>query len=202
MAFRHFDFNKLVNIVENCKRHDYSRAGEFIIIPRMRNADTYFKENYFYVNTPKKTPLGGWNKFNSKERTLDILFSKMQMHLEQIDKAKNDKELYEAVKNYNDIRALRDCHFTQEKEDGDVCAPAEYLNAFLGDGTYWSMMTMVKYLGLYFVDDKGQKLTRDECIAQIANKVYECGFNSMELFEFCEKKFFSGLFNWKKYKNK
>ena len=202
LAMANLDYEKLGYIVDNCKIHDHSRAGEFIIIPRMRNANTEYRENYFYVNPPKKAPLSGWNCYNSKDRNLISLFSSMQSLILNIENANDDIELYEAVKDYNDIRAMRDSHFAEDKAKGYGCTPQEYNNSFIGDGVYWSMMTMVKYLGLYFVGDNGKRLTRDECIAEIANKVFESGFDGIKLLDFCEEKFFRGLFNWKDYKSK
>ena len=128
------------------------------------------------------------------------LYAQIESRISLIRKAKNDKELYEAVRQYNDERFTSDPHFRKNWNDKVKWAD-EFINAFTGDGAYSSMMTMVKYLGLRYKDDSGKELDRDECIHGIVNKVFDSGFDGAELLLFCKEKFFdSGVFKYKEYK--
>jgi hypothetical protein len=131
---------------------------------------------------------------------LPNLYAQIESRINLIRKAKNDKELYEAVRQYNDERVTNDPHFREDWSCGLELAD-EFINAYVGDGAYSSMMTMVKYLGLRYKDDSGNELDRDECIHGIVNKVFDSGFDGAELLDFCKEKFFdSGVFNYKEYK--
>ena len=200
IAMAEFDLKGFKEYIGNLKRYTNSSAGAYVKIGYMRGADRESHENYYYIDTPKKAPRSGWNKYNRKERNLPNLYAQIESRISLIRKAKNDKELYEAVRQYNDERFTSDPHFRKNWNDKVKWAD-EFINAFTGDGAYSSMMTMVKYLGLRYKDDSGKELDRDECIHGIVNKVFDSGFDGAELLLFCKEKFFdSGVFKYKEYK--
>lgn len=200
IAMAEFDLAGFRKYIGNLKVYTNSSAGAYVKIGYMSGADREFRENYYYIDTPEKAPRSGWNKYNRKERTLPNLYAQIESRINLIRKAKNDKELYEAVRQYNDERVTNDPHFREDWSCGLELAD-EFINAYVGDGAYSSMMTMVKYLGLRYKDDSGNELDRDECIHGIVNKVFDSGFDGAELLDFCKEKFFdSGVFNYKEYK--
>lgn len=200
IAMAEFDLKGFKEYIGNLKRYTNSSAGAYVKIGYMRGADRESHENYYYIDTPKKAPRSGWNKYNRKERNLPNLYVQIESRISLIRKAKDDKELYEAVRQYNDERFTSDPHFRKNWNDKVKWAD-EFINAFTGDGAYSSMMTMVKYLGLRYKDDSGKELDRDECIHGIVNKVFDSGFDGAELLLFCKEKFFdSGVFKYKEYK--
>lgn len=200
IAMAEFDLAGFRKYIGNLKVYTNSSAGAYVKIGYMSGADREFRENYYYIDTPEKAPRSGWNKYNRKERTLPNLYAQIESRINLIRKAKNDKELYEAVRQYNDERVTNDPHFREDWSCGLELAD-EFINAYVGDGAYSSMMTMVKYLGLRYKDDSGNELDRDECIHGIVNKVFDLGFDGAELLLFCKEKFFdSGVFKYKEYK--
>ena len=200
IAMAEFDLAGFRKYIGNLKVYTNSSAGAYVKIGYMSGADREFRENYYYIDTPEKAPRSGWNKYNRKERTLPNLYAQIESRINLIRKAKNDKELYEAVRQYNDERVTNDPHFREDWSCGLKLAD-EFINAYVGDGAYSSMMTMVKYLGLRYKDDSGNELDRDECIHGIVNKVFDSGFDGAELLLFCKEKFFdSGVFKYKEYK--
>lgn len=200
IAMAEFDLAGFRKYIGNLKVYTNSSAGAYVKIGYMSGADREFRENYYYIDTPEKAPRSGWNKYNRKERTLPNLYAQIESRINLIRKAKNDKELYEAVRQYNDERVTNDPHFREDWSCGLELAD-EFINAYVGDGAYSSMMTMVKYLGLRYKDDSGNELDRDECIHGIVNKVFDSGFDGAELMLFCKEKFFdSGVFKYKEYK--
>ena len=200
IAMAEFDLAGFRKYIGNLKVYTNSSAGAYVKIGYMSGADREFRENYYYIDTPEKAPRSGWNKYNRKERTLPNLYAQIESRINLIRKAKNDKELYEAVRQYNDERVTNDPHFREDWSCGLKLAD-EFINAYVGDGAYSSMMTMVKYLGLRYKDDSGNELDRDECIHGIVNKVFDSGFDGAELMLFCKEKFFdSGVFKYKEYK--
>ena len=79
--------------------------------------------------------------------------------------------------------------------------PKSFINAFKGDGAYNAMMTMVKIYGVYFKDDDGVQLNRDQCIDIINQRAEH--LSGQRLLEFCKEKFFdSKAFDYKKYLKK
>lgn len=200
IAMAEFDLAGFRKYIGNLKVYTNSEAGAYVKIGYMSGADREFRENYYYIDTPEKAPRSGWNKYNRKERTLPNLYAQIESRINLIRKAKNDKELYEAVRQYNDERVTNDPHFREDWSCGLELAD-EFINAYVGDGAYSSMMTMVKYLGLRYKDDSGNELDRDECIHGIVNKVFDSVFDGAELMLFCKEKFFdSGVFKYKEYK--
>lgn len=201
IAMAESDLKGFKKYIGGLKAYTNSCAGAYVKIPYMRGVDREFRENYFYIDTPKKEPRSGWDLlYNVESRTLPNLYEEIETRINLIRKAKNDQELYEAVKQYNDERYTSDLHFRKNWNDKVKWAD-EFINAYVGDGAYSSMMTMVKYLGLRYKDDSGNELDRNECIQGIVNKVLDSGFDGAELLDFCKEKFFdSGVFNYKEYK--
>lgn len=104
------------------------------------------------------------------------------------------KELADAVKKYNP--------YAHNKPS----VPQAFMNAFAGDGAYNAMMTMVKYLKLYYKDDNGMQMTREQCIEDIKQKAKEFNYDGLKMLDYCQKKYFDteagGIFDYKTYKEK
>ena len=179
---------------------DNSFAGNYVIIPKMRGVKCgkHYKENYYYCEEPQKTPFHGWGKKNCKERNLPALYKQIELLTQQIQRAENDKELYNAVKQYNDKR-VTSSHFF---ETIDIDYPNEFSNAYTGDGAYSSMMTIVKHLNLQYKDDEGNKMTRDACVMEIAQRAIDTDFDGNEMLNFFVEKYIdSGIFDADNYRN-
>jgi hypothetical protein len=185
------DLDSLKQYIEdNAQTYDNCAAGEYVIIPGLTKLDRGCRENYYFVEKPKGEPAYGWGYWISKDRYLDNLFNKLESAIEKIENATDDKALYEAVKKYNDIRL---------KPNNDMYTCTDFDNAYKGDGVYSAMMTMVKYLNLRFDDDKGNEMSRDECIIDIAKNVFDSKFDANTMLKYCQKKAFNGKFDWKDY---
>lgn len=76
--------------------------------------------------------------------------------------------------------------------------PDSFIDAFMGDGAYSAMMTMIKVLGIRLKDDEGKFLSRDECITEVETQA--AVLSGRELMEYCKDTFFdSGAFEYMKY---
>lgn len=76
--------------------------------------------------------------------------------------------------------------------------PDCFIEAYMGDGAYNAMMTMVKILGIKIQNDRGRTMSRDNCITEINKRTSIV--NGRELLEYCKEKFFdSGAFECEKY---
>lgn len=151
----------------------------------------HLRKGMFFVDEPD--PKSKWNKSNST--TVEMLKARMRGLVSLVRSASSPKDLYDALVEYDRNR------ISFEPELFGSEWPEEFVNAYIGDGVYCSMMTMVKYLGLCFKDDSGKTLTRDECIDIILRKAARS--TGMELLDFCAEKFFGGsrgVFDYFKYK--
>ena len=107
-------------------------------------------------------------------------------------------EIYDSVVRYDKCR-MRTRQVESRRLTGHAFPmPSSFVNAFMGDGAYNAMMTMVKILGIRIKGDDGKYLSRDECIAEIENQT--AILEGRELMKYCKETFFdSGLFDYKKY---
>lgn len=102
---------------------------------------------------------------------------------------------YQLVSLYNSNRKTADSIPPLSRE-----LPDSFIDAYMGDGAYYAMMTMVKVLGIRLCDSAGRTLTRDECIQAIDG--HAADMNGRELMWFCKETFFdSGVFEYRKYMN-
>ena len=141
------------------------------------------RNNMFFLNTPN--PMSRWNSSNS--RTIADLRLTFVQCINAIERASSPVELYQALSDYNNHRWV-------------YCTaplPEPFVNAYMGDGAYSAMMTMVKYLNLSY------RATRDECLADIEAKTAECGQDGRRLFRFCAMRFLDrnagGIFDYRAY---
>lgn len=107
-------------------------------------------------------------------------------------------EIYDAVVKYDECRMRRRKIESSRHKGHAQPLPSCFVDAFMGDGAYNAMMTMVKVLGIRIKDDDGKYLTRDECVTEIDNQA--AVLDGHELMEYCKETFFdSGAFEYKKY---
>jgi hypothetical protein len=197
VAMAEYDIKLFKKFVSKLTVKTNSRAGNYVIIPHMKDEDPYYKENYYYCEIPKKEPLHGWSLWNDEDRNLPNAYSVLDMLADEIRKVVDDKALFEAVANYDDARAMTEYHRYIVKME----YPKEFKSAFMGDGAYSSMMTMAKHLDLQFKDDSGNTMSRDNCVKAIAQKAMDSGFDGTKMLEFCVEKYFdSGVLDYKAYK--
>lgn len=118
--------------------------------------------------------------------------------LASIDAISNPNEIYDSVLRYDKCR-MRTRQVESYRHKGHALpVPSCFVDAFMGDGAYNAMMTMVKILGVRIKGDDGNFLSRDECIAEIENQATI--LDGRELMKYCKDTFFdSGLFDYKKY---
>lgn len=125
-----------------------------------------------------------------RERCKEILAS--------IDAISDPNEIYDAVVKYDACR-MRTRQVESNRHTGHALPmPSIFVDAFMGDGAYNAMMTMVKILGIRIKGDDGKFLSRDECIVEIENQA--AILDGRELMKYCKETFFdSELFDYKKY---
>lgn len=152
---------------------EYCSGGDYVNVKGLPDG----MPNLYFVNEPNES----WNDSNSM--TVADLYRHYEDKIQQIAKASSPAELYIAVKTYY--------YFNRWfMYDDQLGIPAEYIKAYMGDGAYSSMITMVKFLDLRYHDDYGVVLTRDECIEGIEAKAAECAGDGEKLLDFCIEKFF------------
>lgn len=118
--------------------------------------------------------------------------------LASIDNITDSHEIYDAVAKYDKYRMRRRKIESYRHTGHALPLPNAFVDAFMGDGAYNAMMTMVKVLGIRIKDDDGKYLTRDKCITEIDNQA--AVLDGHELMEYCKETFFdSGAFEYKKY---
>lgn len=168
------DYAGLERAIDSAARHPFRNCSGGAYI-ELSKTGLERPEKLFFINDPN--PASKWNKSNSV--TVEMLKARMRGLVSRVRSASSAKDLYDALAEYDKNR------FRCEVE-----WPDEFVDAYVGDGAYCSMMTMVKYLGLCFKDDSGSILTRDACIDLIRRKAAGC--TGLELLDFCDEKFFSG----------
>lgn len=112
--------------------------------------------------------------------------------LHSIPEISNPNDISNAINLYNQNR-MRKRHVLY-----CFSVPDSFIDAFKGDGAYNAMITMVKIYGIYFKDDNGILLNREQCI-DIINQRAE-NLTGQQLLDFCKEKFFdSKAFDYKKF---
>lgn len=108
----------------------------------------------------------------------------------------------EKLDDYNQISTSIDWYDVNRmrtREGNSARLPNCFINAYLVDGTYHAMMTMIKVYNLRLKNDAGEDLSRDECITEVEKKTNI--LSSRELLAYCKEQFFdSEIFEYKKYK--
>lgn len=159
----------------------------------MATFDLQSMKNYFDNN-----PRAAKNWELSRSKKLNNVYADLNSIINEIAMANDDRELLRAITKYNNRRQTTDRHVSDGKF---LNLPPKFLNAYMGDGAFSSMMTMVKYLGLRCCDYYGRTMSREECITEIANIVFDNNFNGGIALSYCVEKFFdSGVFNYREYK--
>lgn len=112
--------------------------------------------------------------------------------LNSIDDIINAQQICDVVEKYDSYRMRK------REVYRSVKLPMSFINAYMADGAYNAMMTMVKLLNIRIKGSNGNTLTRDECINEIEKQSNL--LNGRELLEYCKETFFdSGAFQYKKY---
>ena len=159
----------------------------------MATFDLQSMKNYF-----DSKPRAAKNWELSRSKKLNNVYADLNSISNEIAMANDDGELLRAITKYNNRRQTTDRHVSDGKF---LILPPKFLNAYMGDGAFSSMMTMVKYLGLRCCDYYGRTMSREECITEIANIVFDNNFNGGIALSYCVEKFFdSGVFNYREYK--
>lgn len=110
--------------------------------------------------------------------------------LNTIEDISDPKEIYATIQRYDGCRM-------RKRISGGV-VPDGFIDAYMGDGAYNAMMTMVKVLDIRIEGIDGCLLSREECITEIENQT--AALNGRQLVEYCKDTFFdSGAFEYKKY---
>lgn len=105
---------------------------------------------------------------------------------------------YTPKENYATILKYDQCRMRRRSTACDV--PEIFIDAFMADGAYNAMMTMVKVLNIRISKGNRGSLSRDESIREIEQK--SAVLSGRELLEYCKVTFFdSGVFDYKKYVN-
>lgn len=118
--------------------------------------------------------------------------------LNSFDTLSNSSQIYAAICKYDKCRMRTRQIVTYRTNGYERPLPDSFVDAFMGDGAYNAMMTMIKVLGIRLKDDDGKFLSRDECIVEVETQA--AVMSGRELIEYCKETFFdSGAFEYKKY---
>lgn len=118
--------------------------------------------------------------------------------LTYIDDHSEPSQIYVAICKYDKCRMRTRQIETYRINGYERPLPDSFVDAFMGDGAYNAMMTMIKVLGIRLKDDEGNVLSRDECIAEIETQAVVLGGRG--LMKYCKETFFdSGAFDYTMY---
>lgn len=185
LAMARYDYELLLRLIDVAEVSEYCSGGPYVRLKGLKGRKK--EEQMFFVNEPNAN-----SRWKDCKRTLPNLRLQFENRIKAIEQANTSAELFHAVKAYDDIRCKAE---VAKRTYRKIKLPDEFVNAFVGDGAYTSMMTMVKFLGLTYSNDMGLALDRDGCIADINHKMREFGFDGRKMFDYCKKKFFvSGLY--------
>ena len=185
------DLELLLKKIRNGQyRRDDCKGGPYVYLPNLRY--TYGKkEKSYFIETP---PADYKNRLKQTNDTVEDLANAFRQRIEEIEKAEDTTQLCDAICDYD----ARRCFFAAETGES---LPEAFVNAYAGDGAYYAMMTMVKYLNICIQDSWS---TRDESLAAIRQKSAEVGLDGRALFHYCGEKFFNkntgGAFDYHKYR--
>lgn len=198
VALAEFDLKRTRKYISALNVYSNFADGRYIVIPVMRGCNYENQDNYIFTEMPRNAEKWAYKK----HRSLNELYIKLERDIEQIRRASGDSEICLAVERYNNNRILYDYQITNSERITNIL-PSEYLNAYIGDGAFSSMMTMIKYLGLRCLDYCEEEMSRDECITEIAEMIFDNNFNGKMLLSYCVNKYFdSGVFDYNDYKGR
>lgn len=173
---------------ENCS------GGPYIRIYSLRSCKNKQDQMYFIGNVNPNS------KWYGKGKEIANLYKVFENRINEIEQSQTSKQLYNAIKDYDNHR----CVFAGWSKTPAL--PKEFENAFIGDGAFTSMMTLVKFLNLCYKDENGDMLTREQCIEEIENKALECAYDGEQMFAYLAEKFFDvnagGVFEINAYRMK
>ena len=173
--------------LENCSGGPYIRLG-------LRGCRNKQEQMYF---TGAVSPSSKWY---GRGKTVEDLYRKFESYIQEIEHSQTAKQVYKALKYYDEHRY----RFTGWSKAPTL--PEVFTNAFMGDGAFTSMMTLVKFLNLTYKDETGSLLTREQCIADIEGKAKDFGQNGEKMFAYLSEKYFDtnagGVFDINNYRKK
>lgn len=189
-----------LNLLKKCESlgpvFDNCTGGRYVSVRRLLDGSGYCQKRYFFLNNPN--PLSKWNLNNSK--TLEGLYGEFSGRIAAIANAADADSLYRAVMEYYNHR------FIFYESELSYSVPAEFVNAYAGDGAYSAMMTMVKHLNLRYRGAADMTMSREECLADIEAKAKEFAGQGLRLLEYCAQKFFDrsrgGVFDYQQYRRR
>lgn len=172
---------------ENCSGGPYIRLD-------LRGCRNKQEQMYF---TGAVAPSSKWY---GKGKTMEDLYRIFETYIQEIEHSQTVKQVYNALKYYDEHR----CLFTGWSKTPTL--PKVFTNAFMGDGAFTSMMTLVKFFNLTYKNETGSSLTREQCIADIEGKAKDFGQNGEKMFAYLTEKYFDtnagGVFDINNYRKK
>ncbi len=187
------DFEKFQEAVNRSFTYNKCKGGPYKYITWTIRGRMKKHDRMFFLQTP---PSDYKNLFKSKNETLEDLFQEYANLIQKIENANSPQELYSSIKEYDSHRGLF------YHSPGDTINE-EFVNAYVGDGAYNAMMTMVKYLNLII---PGSLSTRESSIDEIERKADAVRRDGKQLFSYCCKNFFDksngGMFDYHNYKRR
>lgn len=199
-----FDINLFETAIK--KEYDASRTGRrkiWTLLKRnykvIANSNGTSKRNRWWTKQVLQDMLE-WDFGMVGKRNKGLNRSECIRILKSIEDMSDPVEIYKAVEEYDAYR------MRARKVDANrgYCAklplPQSFINAYMGDGAYNAMMTMVKVLNIRISKGNRGSLSRDESIREIEQR--SAVLSGRELLEYCKVTFFdSGVFDYKKYVN-
>lgn len=175
--------------VDNDEIFDNCKGGPYVYLYGLRKRVDRF-DRMFFLQTP---PADYVNKFRDKTETIYDLYSEFEERIQAIESADSLEQMVVALNDFDKHR----CHIYMAS---GKLLPDEFVSAYAGDGAYYAMMTMVKFLHLNL---PGALATRDDSIAQIERMAEQTAPNGKLLFSYCGRMFFDkhsgGTFDYKAY---
>lgn len=188
LSMAKYDFKFFVKYL-NERRVLHCSGGPYVYLPNLKGTNCRYDKMFF-----TEQPSSEWRHEIKLTSDLKVAFEK---RIEAIANANDVVELLRAVDDYDQNRCIVP---VAERNNQSL---TEFVNAYIGDGAYSAMMTMVKFLNLTYADNQGRMLSREECISDIASKLAEFGCNGLLMFRYCSSKLLDssegGTFNYKDY---
>lgn len=89
------------------------------------------------------------------------LYYPLDMAISRIKQAKNATQLYNAAKNFNEMRIKMPSDTTQSKS---------WVDAYKGSGAYFTMQNLIRFHNCVAIDDAGKRLDKYQSLAFISAK--------------------------------
>lgn len=122
-------------------------------------------EKYVDALPQKKCKRKPYKRIGGRDIFVEELYPKLyyplDMAMSRIKYAKNATQLYNATKQFNDLRIRLSPGTPQCKE---------WVDAYKGSGAYFTMLNLIRFHGCVLINDKGKRLNKEQSMAFLWDK--------------------------------